>query len=140
MLENEMLRHLKKLRALIRFKIPTALDSMKAATFSDASINVNTQTSYGQTGYLTGVLFENNIFHRIDRSSNKQRRVCLSSYGAEIRACPEADDTGFALKYALKALYPRISVIHQLWVDSRGLFDTVTTLHEGHEYRLGQTA
>lgn len=79
------------------------------------------------------------IFHMINWSSHRQKRVSYLSYGAEILVCASADDRGFYLKEALNALFPRHRTRHELSVDSNALKDTITTLHEGTEYRLRQT-
>lgn len=60
-------------------------------------------------------------------------------YGAEILACVDAYDRGFYIKQALQSIFTKEDVIHEVNVDSKGLYDTVTTLHEGREYRLKQT-
>lgn len=40
---------------------------------------------------------------------------------------------------AMRSIFPKSSIEHVLQVDSKGLYDTITTLHEGGEYRLRQT-
>ena len=40
---------------------------------------------------------------------------------------------------AISSLFPLDSFKHTLNVDSKGLYDTITTLHEGRDYRLRQT-
>lgn len=75
----------------------------------------------------------------IDWASIRQKRVSYSSYGAEILACTEAYDRGFNIKCALKSISPLDDFPQILNVDSKALFDTITTLHEGKEYRLRQT-
>lgn len=80
------------------------------------------------------------MYHLIDWASLKQRRVSYSSYGAEILACTEADDRGFNMKMALQSItQDNKRIPHVLNIDSKGLYDTITTLHEGREYRLRQT-
>jgi len=79
------------------------------------------------------------MYHVIDWSSHKQRRVSHSSYGAEILACADSDDRGYHLRSSLRSFDTQCGIKHCLHVDSRGLYDTVTTLHEGKEYRLRQT-
>lgn len=62
-----------------------------------------------------------------------------SSPGAEILACTEADDRGFYIKTALKSINTNVNFTHEVVVDSKGIYDTLTTLHEGRGYRLRQT-
>jgi len=74
-----------------------------------------------------------------DWSSHKQRRVSHSSNGAEILACSSGDDRSLYLTGSYGILFPTSDIRNELNVDSRGLYDTITTLHEGNEYRLKQT-
>lgn len=43
------------------------------------------------------------------------------------------------MKEFLRPLYPKERFGHVLNVDLRGLFETITTLHEGRKYRLSRT-
>jgi len=79
------------------------------------------------------------VFHAIDWASTKQRRVSHSSYGAEILACSDADDRGFYLKQSINCINKNDNIKHVLHVDSMGLFDTISALHDDKEYRLRQT-
>lgn len=140
---NCMLRELQHMPASIRYNRPSGnLHSLQVVTFSDASFNISKSQQYGQTGFISGIqvvtdVFEN-VYHVIDWSSAKQQRVSHSSYGAEILVCTDADDRGYYVKLALKSLTPG-DVRHLIMVDSKALYDTITTLHEGKEYRLRQT-
>lgn len=141
---NSQLKQLRELKAQIRFKVPTLYTDLSVCSFSDAAFNITACQSYGQTGTITGLAFNVNrgrkpIFHLIDWTSCKQRRVSYSSYGAEILACAEADDRGHYVKQAVQSLFEDKTIKHELTVDSKGLYDTITTLHEGREYRLRQT-
>lgn len=137
---NSMLRHLKTLRASIRYLRPPSSTDIIVKTYSDAARNVSKHMSYVQTGLITTLVFQNcQVMHPIDWSSCKQKRVCYSSYGAEILTCTDADDRGFYVKNACQAIYFDRMITHQVVVDSKGLFDTLTTLHEGKDYRLRQT-
>ena len=116
----------------------------RIVTFSDAAFNICSSTSYGQSGFVSGILYrtrsgDERTFHALDWGSTKQRRVTHSSYGAEIVACCDADDHGLNLKHALRSVFSEHDFAHVLIVDSKGLFDTITTLHDGREYRLRQT-
>lgn len=141
---NKMLKELKDLQPIIRFnKINATIKEIDIWTFSDASFNITSGRDYGQTGIITGIHAkgdgDNEIYHAIDWASSKQRRVSHSSYGAEILACADADDRGYYIKQAVKSITKNKETKHVLHVDSRGLFDTISTLHDGKEYRLRQT-
>lgn len=140
---NKTLKELKDLRPVIRY-LPHKKDAnITVCTYSDAAFNISPRQSYGQTGVISGIRIEtpgdDPIYHMIDWASSKQRRVSHSSYGAEILACTEADDRGFSIKNSYSSLNPNIKIRHELIVDSKGLYDTISTLHEGRDYRLKQT-
>lgn len=142
---NARLHELRNFKSNIRYNRVRDGARLKVCTFSDASFNISEHTSYGQTVLISGLPFDANrgsrgtIFHAIDWTSTKQCRVSHSSYGAEIIACAEAHDRGYHLKQAIQTIFPSRRVMHELKVDSKGLYDTITTLHERKEYRLGQT-
>lgn len=144
---NKMLKELKDLDPTIRFrKLSTDIRTMDVWTFSDASFNIVSGRDYGQTGIVTGIKVTTtkgeHAFHIIDWASTKQRRITHSSYGAEILACSDADDRGYYLRQAMRSIFngeEGQAIKHILHVDSRGLFDTISTLHDGKEYRLRQT-
>lgn len=144
---NSRLKELRDLKPYIKYQQPEqhSTSDITVYSFSDASFNISASQSYGQTGMVTGLLFDANrgrtgmAFHPIYWSSSKPRRVSHSSYGAEIIACAEADDRGFHIKEAMQTMFQGRKITYQLNVDSKGLYDTITTLHEGKEYRLRQT-
>lgn len=70
-------------------------------------------------------------FYLIDWSSLKKRRISHSSHGAEILACADGDDMGLNVKNCLTELQREKKVQNTVKVDSRGLFETITTLHNG---------
>lgn len=78
-------------------------------------------------------------FHIVDWVSSKQKLVSQSSYEAEILACSEADDCAFCLNHAVISISRNGRINHVLHVDSRGIFDTISTMHDGKEYRLRHT-
>lgn len=51
----------------------------------------------------------------------------------------ETDDRGFHIKITLQCLGQANTFAHIMHVDSKELFDTITTLHESREYRFRQT-
>lgn len=141
---NKMLKEIKDLNPQIMFrKLNSEIISIDVWTFSDASFNIVAGRDYGQTGIVTGLKIQGkngeSTMHMIDWTSNKQRRVSHSSYGAEILACSDADDRGYYIKQAIIGITKEEKTMHILHVDSRGLFDTISTLHDGKEYRLRQT-
>lgn len=81
-----------------------------------------------------------NIVHPFDRSSSKQRRVCYSSYDAKILESKFADEKGFNVNFVSSSALPDLDVLRQLFVNSKDIFDTLSTLHKGNDYRLHQTA
>ena len=141
---NAMVSELTKLTPVVFFpRLQSEVSKACVYTFSDASFNIGASQSYGQSGLVTGISAQSangdNVYHIIDWSSHKQRRVSHSSYGAEILACADADDRGFHLRDSILSLFPASNARHVLHVDSRGLYETITTLHDGKEYRLRQT-
>ena len=91
-----------------------------------------------QIGILVGILYNiqgtsEKKYHIVDWVSRKQRRVRHSSYGAEVLACADTDDRGYNLKMAMTSLFLSYSFRHVLNVDSKRLYDTVTTLYEGRD-------
>lgn len=141
---NARLKELRQLPCRIKYIAPKRHPIINICTFSDASYNISESQSYGQTGIVTGLSFGGNwgsdlIFHPVDWTSSKQRRVSHSSYGAEILACSDADDRGYYVKQVVHNILQDDSPNHELNVDSKGLYETITTLHEGREYRLIQT-
>ena len=140
---NTMIREILKLNPMILFRRPESIEEAIICTFSDAAYNISSAKSYGQSGIFAGLSIKTagglQVYHAIDWSSTKQRRICHSSYGAEIIACADGDDRGFHLRGAFRSLFPYRPITNELQVDSHGLYDTITTLHEGHDYRLRQT-
>lgn len=66
----------------------------------------------------------------------KAEMISYSSYGAEILAASDADNRGYHLKEMLHAIFPDRKLKHELLVDSKSLFETITTLHQSGDYRL----
>lgn len=113
------------------------------SNFGDAEINKNATRDYGQTGIVSGIgkVREQgqDIFHLIDWCSNKQRIVSYSPYGSEILACANTDDRVYYSKTAVNSIFENEGVKNELFNDSRCLYDTIATLHEGEDYRLRPT-
>lgn len=113
------------------------------STFSDASFNQTSSSGYGQTVLISGLRNELrsglDIFHPLDWCSNKQRRASYSPYGAEVLAYADADDRGQYFKEGLNAIFSKTRTRNELFTDSRCLYDTITSLHEGRDFRLRPT-
>lgn len=62
-----------------------------------------------------------------------------STYGAEILACADDDDMGYASREMIRAMTFNSSARHILHVDSLALSDNISTLHERKEYPLRLT-
>ena len=145
---NGMVAEVRKLPPRVLYKSPrSAVVESSIAGFSDAAFNTSAARSYGQSGFVAGIAYrerdgEKLHLHVTDWSSSKQRRVCYSSFGAEILATADADDRVFNLREAIRSLFAGSSMTpirSSLHVDSRALYDTVSTLHESKDYRLRQT-
>ena len=80
------------------------------------------------------------IFYLIDWLSGKQGRVSFSSIGAEILAAATSADRGSMMAETIQDLLQFDDGLpFALTVDSNGLYSTITTLHEGSDYRLRPT-
>ena len=140
---NAMLSELTNVRPTICFLNPGPIRSVTLTTLSDAS-HGGAEFDYGQSGIISGLKIDTTqttspIFHSLSWTRHKQKRVTYSSFGAEILACADAEDRGHDLKESFKSIFPHSKIKHEVLVDSRALFDTITTLHEAKEYRLRKT-
>lgn len=141
---NGFLKHLQNLKAEIRFNIIEKENDMIICSFSDAAFNITSCQSYGQTGINFCISFDANrgrkrIFDPLDWTGSKQRRSSHSSYGAEKFACSDAEDGGYYVKQAIQNILHTRTKKHEINVNSKGLYDKITTLHEGRQYTLRQT-
>lgn len=60
-------------------------------------------------------------------------------FGSEILAVVDADDRGYDLKRSCDSIFTKNRMRHKIFVDSRGVFDTITTFHEPRKNRLKRT-
>ena len=140
-LANQALSQLQNIPARITFPSPPSISTLRMIAFSDASHT----RSYGQTGLIIGLYATSKsdcFFHFLDFTSAKQRRVTFSSIGAEILAAVDTADRAIHACAGVNAILSSMistKVTLELCVDSRGLFDTISTLHEGKDYRLRGT-
>lgn len=122
---NEIVRDIKKLQPTLLFRRTGNVTKAMITTFSDASFNITSRKSYGQTGLVLGVRTTMDdgyeMFHMLDWVSTKQRRISHSSYGAEILACAEGDDRGYYLREGMRSLFPKTSMRNEIAIDSMGL-------------------
>ena len=137
---NKTLAEIKNLDPSLVYKSLSKLDQPSYLAFSGASQG---RGAYGQTGYVSGVYLPaggERIFHVIDWLSCKQSRVCFSSIGAEILAAATSTDRGSLMAEQLQEVHGATSLLPFVpTVDSNGLYSTITTLHEGSDYRLRPT-
>lgn len=133
-----MIRELKKLAPSISFYKPGQIVTVEIHSLSNAS-HTSGYESYGQTGIITGLKITDtrpSLYHPLIWSSHKQKKILYSSFGADILAAADADDRGYHLKSIYASLFPDRFVRHELIVDSKLLFETITTLHQSEDYRL----
>lgn len=140
---NAMVAKLKKLQRSILYLSPDYIVDVCINTFSDASHGSGDAVS-GQSGGLYGLVIPSErrgptIYHVIKWKSQKQRRASYLSFGAELIAASNGDARGYSLKPSFATLFPRRPIRHKLLVDSKALFETLTTLHQADDYRLWKT-
>lgn len=137
---NKVLAELQQLSPTLTYLSPEELADPCYLAFSDASQG---KTPYGQTGYVSGIHLPAggaSVFHVLDWLSKKQSRVSFSSIGAEILAAATSADRGSLIAEQLQVVHDSQEKLpFILTVDSHGLFSTITTLHEGSDYRLRPT-
>ena len=136
---NEMPKKLLSLKPWPTYRKPIQTKAVILSTFTDAAHPRD--RDYGQTGLITGLRVIDKdglseIFHPIDWTSHKRKRVSYSSYGAEMLAAADGDDRGYYYRMTINSLFPNRCTKQELNVDSRVLYDTTTMLHESTEYRL----
>lgn len=130
------------LKPYILYRKPVRATLVIICGFSDAAHPKD--RDYGQTGMVTDLRISTkaggvDIFHSIDWTCQKQKHVSYSPYGAEILAVRVGDDLRYYYKTAINHLFPKYPIRHDLNIDGKGLRETLVTIHEGKDYRLGQT-
>jgi len=140
---NTVLQEVRALKPLIEYKSPTASYEAKYLAFSDGAQG---KGSYGQSGYVSGIFFQSQVsnaallYHVTDWYSGKQSRVSFSSIGCEILAAATSCDRAVSMVRAIQLLHDSPSKLPLvLTLDSLGLHGTITTLHDGKDYRLRPT-
>lgn len=138
---NKLLKQLKQLPSTLKYKKGDTGRNVEVVTFADACFHKAAGLEYGQTGVVVGIVVPSEagrFYHVIVWMSQKQRRISHYFYGAEIIACADGADHGFNVKNCVRKLAKGRQVEHNLHVNSKGLFDTITTLHNEREYMLRQ--
>lgn len=140
---NKMLKELLTLHhARIRYMTPMGMEDAHVLTLSDAA-HRGKGCENGQTGGLSGILDKRKngtkVYHLLDWTSHKQRRISYSSFGAEIVACADNDDRGYDIKEPLIGGFPTRRTKSKLIVGSRALYETITKPHDNREYWLRKT-
>lgn len=140
---NEMLSELLALQMIVTYRRPTSVSGAKLVSFSDAAHGGQVE-DHGQSGRLIGLRiyddgYGSELYHILDWGSHKQNRISHSSFGAEIIAAAEMDSRGYDLRESFRIIFPSANIEHEMIVDSKALFDTITAIHEAHEFRLRRT-
>ncbi len=137
---NSALKEVQNLQPCLLYLAPSPEFKARYLAFSDASQG---KYSYGQTGYVSGLLFQTKsslLYHVLDWHSSKQNRISFSSIGCEILAAAASADSASSMAHGIQLLHDSPSPLPLvLTVDSLGLYSTITTLHEGKHYRLRPT-
>ncbi len=137
---NSTFNELRQVVPKLLYRSPEGIKSAKYLAFSDAAQG---KQPYGQTGYISGILLDDGtdlIYHVLDWHSSKQSRISFSSIGSEILAAATSADRSGLMVAGLQVLHGADSPLPLvLTVDSLGLHATITTVHEGKDYRLRPT-
>lgn len=69
----------------------------------------------------------------------RKREFRIRHFGEEIIAAAYIDEIGIDLRQTYRVIFPHCHIRHEMIGDFKALFDTITTLHEGREYRRRRT-
>lgn len=148
-ISNDMISKMQKINHTVLFPFLSEthnnslnIGSLSLMGISDAAFRTNSDQIHGQGGCIIGInvtekFSKENHFYYLASYSTKLKRVVYSSFGAEILAAAETENMLFGLKQDLEGLFG--TLVSELLVDSHGLYETITTLHEAREYRMRQT-
>ena len=135
-----VLKEMQRYPPLLVFGRPKRITEAKVCTFADASFPKANDSLYGQSGIVSGLVLGTSpeaAFHPLAWSSRKQTRVCRSATAAEILAIHEGEELGSLLCAALHRVCGR-RIPHELNIDSRSLYEAMSTQHELKDFRLRQ--
>lgn len=142
MLAISVLRDVRNLSTEVLYlQLPNEDVEPRYLAFSDAS---PVKGSYCQTGYFSGLYptegGESAIYHVLDWPSCKHARISFSAMGAEFLAEALLVDRWEHMASCVKNLFgSKAPFPFVITVDSDRLHSTITTLHEGTDYRLRPT-
>lgn len=143
-----MLREILKLKPFVLFKSPQKpLAQAFIDSFSDSSFNISTAWSYGQNSFVACIAHQQQgstalEYRVVDWNSSKERRICYSFYGSEILAYGDANYSSFNFRQSHWSLFGTTkmgSIRSTLYVDNKGLYDTLSTTHESDAHQMRQT-
>ena len=137
---NGVLREAQKTTPSIVFGKLKSNATACLTAFTDAAFPKIDGSIDAQTGILCGLVIGEGphaAFHPIAWTSHKQKRICRSASAAEIMSIAEAVDFGYAVRTAVEKIAGR-TLTFELNVDSRSLFEAITTQHESKDFRLRQ--
>lgn len=126
------------------FRKPNTSIRIGMVSLANASFNINVKETYRQSGSVCSLRYckenyDSRGFHLISWTSHKQKIVSYSTHRAEILACATTKDRDFSLIQGISTIILEKSCKHNLRVDFKALYNTITTSHEGREYWLKQT-
>lgn len=121
------------IKPIIQYIKPSGVSDAKLVPLSDAAYGAGSYI-YGKSEYITGLLIKSlggrqKLFQAIDWSRQKHEQVSYSAFSVEIVAATNADFHVHDLKFSFIAIFKDLETAHEIYVDSRELFDTITTLH-----------
>lgn len=142
---NSALREIKSNPAFVKFRRTRyVVTDATGVSFSDVGIKNCACSSYEQSDSVIGLYLKtentgSKIYHLLDLANGKHRCVTNSSYFAEITSGVDADHRGLHMKLPLQSVFPARLLRHALIMKQKGLYDRITALHKGQEYRGRQT-
>ena len=137
---NGLLRELKHVVPIIVFGRPSGPTLAKLNVFADAAFPKAAGGTQPQTGIIQGLTLGDGptaAFHALDWTSHRQNRVCRSAAAAEIMSIAEAEERASGFCIALRRV-TNLPIQMELNVDSRSLYDTITTQRESDNFRVRQ--
>lgn len=117
---NNMVKELLSLKPYLTYVKRTEVPNVLQSTFSDASHHHD--NCYGQTRLVSGLRITQqhkpDLYHLIDCSSEKQRRISYSAFGAAILAAEKGDDRVSYIKMGMESLFPEMALSQEVLVGS----------------------